>query len=182
METTKNLSIATYVSIALMAAVICVLAPFSIPLPSLVPISLAPLAIYFTAYVLGCVKGTISCAIYLLLGLIGLPVFSSFSSGPGKLFGPTGGYLIGYLFLSLICGFVVERFDNRIIHIIGFVIATAVLYAFGTAWFVFQQKTTWGAAIVACVLPFLIGDAIKIAIACIVGPELRKRLLQAGLL
>lgn len=182
METTKKMSISTYVTIALMAAIICVLSPFSIPLPSLVPISLATLALYFTAYVLGCVKGTISCLIYLLLGLIGIPVFSGFSSGPAKILGPTGGYLLGYIFVSLICGFVVERFENRIAQIIGFVIATAVLYAFGTAWFVFQQKTTWSAAIASCVLPFLFGDAIKIIIACIAGPEIRKRLEQSGLL
>ena len=78
-----------------MTAVICVLAPFSLPIGP-VPISLTNLAIYFVLYMLGVKRGTISYLVYLLIGLVGVPVFSGFTSGPGKLFGPTGGYLIGY--------------------------------------------------------------------------------------
>ena len=83
--------------IALMAAVTCILGPLSVPI-GVVPISLTNFAIYLAIYVLGCRRGTISYIVYLLLGLVGLPVFSGFSSGVGKLFGPTGGYLIGFIF------------------------------------------------------------------------------------
>ena len=96
----------TMVIIGVMAAVTCILGPLSLAIPvSPVPISLTNLAVYFAVYVLGMKKGTISYLIYLLIGLIGLPVFSAFTGGPAKLFGPTGGYLIGFAFMAAICGF-----------------------------------------------------------------------------
>ena len=82
--------------IGVMTAVTCVLAPFSLPIGP-VPISLTNLAIYFSLYVLGTKFGCISYVIYLLIGFIGVPVFSGFTNGPGKLLGPTGGYLIGFI-------------------------------------------------------------------------------------
>ena len=95
----------TMVMISLMAAVICILGPLSLAIPiSPVPISLTNLAVYFTIYVLGTKKGTISYLIYLLIGLIGIPVFSGFTGGPAKLLGPTGGYLIGFIFMALLSG------------------------------------------------------------------------------
>ena len=101
---------ATLALIGLMAAITCIMGPFSIPLPfNLVPISLTNLVIYFTMYILGMKKGTISYCIYLLIGLVGLPVFSAFTGGPGKLLGPTGGYLIGFIFLALISGFFIDK-------------------------------------------------------------------------
>lgn len=169
--------------IGLMAAVTCVLGPLSIPLPfSPVPISLTNLAVYFTIYVIGMKRGTLSYIIYLLLGLVGIPVFSSFTSGPGKLLGPTGGYLIGFIFMALICGFFVDKWPTKIyLHFIGMVIGTAVCYLFGTIWFVYQQSTTFSAALMLCVIPFLPGDLVKIIIAMILGPQIRKRLHAAGL-
>ena len=91
------------VLIALMTAVTCVLGPLSIPLPfSPVPISLTNFAIFLAIFVLGMKSGTISFIIYLLLGAVGVPVFSSFRGGFQVLAGPTGGYLIGFIFLALI--------------------------------------------------------------------------------
>ena len=85
---------------ALMAAVTCILAPLSIPIGP-VPISFTNLAIYLSLYLLGWKKGTISYLIYLLLGLVGLPVFSGFTGGPAKLAGPTGGYIIGFIVMAV---------------------------------------------------------------------------------
>ena len=100
------------VLIALMTAVTCVLGPLSIPLPfSPVPISLTNFAIFLAIFVLGMKNGTISFIIYLLLGAIGVPVFSSFRGGLQVLAGPTGGYLIGFIFLALIMGFALDHFD-----------------------------------------------------------------------
>ena len=170
------------VIIALMAAVICVLGPLSISIPvSPVPISLANLAILFTVYVLGMKRGTISCLLYLLLGLVGLPVFSGFSGGAGKLLGPTGGYLIGYIFLALICGYFIDHFQNRAIHFIGMVLGTLVLYLFGTAWLAYLASMTFGQALAAGVIPFSPGDLAKIVIAMIAGPAVRKSLARAGI-
>ena len=99
-KTTSKFTIYQIAMIAVMTAVTCVLAPLSIPIGP-VPISLTNLVIYFSLYILGTKKGTISYVIYLLIGLVGIPVFSSFTGGPGKLFGPTGGYLIGFIPLAL---------------------------------------------------------------------------------
>lgn len=126
----------TMALIGVMAAVTCILGPLSLAIPvSPVPISLTNLAVYFAIYVLGMKRGTISYCIYLLLGLIGLPVFAAFTGGAGKLFGPTGGYLIGFIFMALICGFFIEKWEKKLyMHFIGMVLGTAVCYVFGTAW------------------------------------------------
>ena len=167
--------------IALMAAVTCILGPLSIPI-GVVPISLTNFAVYLAIYVLGCRRGTISYIVYLLIGLVGLPVFSSFSSGVGKLFGPTGGYLIGFIFMALICGLFIEKWEKKIyMHFIGMVLGTAVCYVFGTAWLAFTAHMGFGAALAAGVIPFIPGDLVKIIIAMIAGPIIRKQLKRAGL-
>ncbi|MCD8039549.1 MAG: biotin transporter BioY [Lachnospiraceae bacterium] len=182
MNEKKKLNTKTLALIGVMTAVTCILGPLSIPLPiSPVPISLTNLAIYFSLYVLGMKKGTVSYLIYLLIGFIGLPVFSSFTSGPAKLLGPTGGYLIGFIFMALIGGFVIDRTGNVPVCFIGLVIATAVCYMFGTAWLAYQGGMTFYAALAAGVIPFIPGDLAKIVIAMLAGPQIRKRLRKAGL-
>ena len=108
----KKISTSTIAMIALMTAVTCILGPLSVPIGP-VPISLTNLAIYFTVILLGWKKGTVSYVIYLLSGLVGVPVFSSFSAGPAKLFGPTGGYLIGFIFLAMISGWFFLKFSGK---------------------------------------------------------------------
>jgi len=167
---------------ALMAAIMCVLGPHSIPIGP-VPVSLTNLVLYFTVFIIGTQYAFVSYVIYLLLGLVGLPVFSNFSGGLAKLAGPTGGYLIGFLFMILICGIVMEKTNYNIIFtILGDVLATAVAYAFGTAWFVFLAKCTLGYALTVCVVPFIGFDFIKIVVAVIIGKQVRKALLAAHLL
>lgn len=173
----------TMAIIGVMTAVTCILGPLSIAIPiSPVPISLTNLAIYFSIYVLGMKRGTISYLIYLLIGFIGLPVFSSFTGGAGKLFGPTGGYLIGFIFMALICGFFIDRWvTKRYMHFIGMVLGTAVCYLFGTVWLAYQTGMGFAAALGAGVIPFIPGDLAKIVIALIAGPVIRKQLNRAGL-
>ena len=117
--TTTTLSTRKLVLIALMTAITCIFAPMAIPIPvSPVPISLTNLVIMISIYVLGFKDATISYIVYLLLGLVGLPVFSGFTGGLGKLAGPTGGYLIGFIFLALISGLFVDKFPkNRILAV-----------------------------------------------------------------
>lgn len=173
----------TMALIGVMAAVTCILGPLSLAIPvSPVPISLTNLAVYFAIYVLGMKRGTISYCIYLLLGLVGLPVFSAFTGGAGKLFGPTGGYLIGFIFMALICGFFIEKWEKKIyMHFIGMVLGTAVCYIFGTAWLAYTAHMGFAAALAAGVIPFIPGDLVKIIIAMIAGPIIRKQLKRAGL-
>lgn len=160
---------------ALMAAVISVLAPLSIPIGP-VPISLTNFAIYISLYVLDWKKGTVSYLIYLLLGLVGLPVFSGFTGGIGKLAGPTGGYIIGFIPMAIIAGILIDKFDKRWIHLLGMIIGTAICYAFGTAWFCLSTGTEAAAALSICVFPFIPGDLIKMLIAVIFAPKIREKL------
>ena len=162
------------VLIALMTAVTCVLGPLSIPLPfSPVQISLTNFAIFLAIFVLGMKNGTISFIIYLLLGAIGVPVFSSFRGGLQVLAGPTGGYLIGFIFLALIMGFALDHFDRKLVPtIIGMIIGMAVCYAFGTVWLAKLLSLSFKEGLMMGVIPYLAGDAAKIIIAAIVGPKL----------
>lgn len=176
-----KLNVSQIAVIGVMAAVTCILGPFSIPI-GVVPISFTNLAIYLAVYALGCKKGTISYLIYLLIGFIGVPVFSAFSSGPAKLFGPTGGYLIGFIFMALICGLFIDKFAGKYyMHFLGMIIGTVVCYAFGTVWLAYQAGMSFPAALAAGVIPFIPGDLIKIVIAVIAGPQIRKQLVKAQL-
>ena len=166
------------VLIAMMTAITCILAPLSIPIPiSPVPISLTNLVLLISVYILGWKDASISFIIYLLLGLAGLPVFSGFSGGLGKIAGPTGGYLAGFIFMTVIAGLAVDIFSGkRLPAVIGMALGTAVAYAFGTAWLAIQMDLTFISALSIGVLPYLAGDTLKIILAVIAGPMLKKRL------
>ncbi len=167
---------------ALMAAVLCVIGPLSVPIGA-IPISLSNFVISLTVWLLGPKFGTLSVAIYLALGAVGMPVFSGYGGGLAKLAGPTGGYLIGYLAMALIGGLFVEKSKgNPVISGIGLVIGVAVSYVFGTAWFIFQMGCELSYALAVCVYPFIAFDLAKVIVACVVGALLRKRLTQAGVL
>ena len=167
---------------ALMAAVMCVLGPLTVPIGA-VPISLANFVICLTAWLLGPKFGTLSVAVYLCIGLIGVPVFSGYGAGLAKLAGPTGGYLVGYLLLALIGGLFIEKSNgNPVVSGIGLVLGDAACYVLGTAWFVFQMQCELGYALSVCVYPFIALDLAKIMVSCVVGALLRKRLVQAGVL
>ena len=181
MENKKKSNIYILAMTAIMAAVTCVLAPLSIPIGP-VPVSLTILAIYLALYLLGWKLGTVSFVVYLLLGLVGLPVFSGFSGGLGKLAGPTGGYIIGFLPMAIVAGLFIDRFRNRGLQFVGMVLGVVICYAFGTAWFCISTGSTLAAAMGLCVLPFLPFDLAKIVIVLILGPILRARLVKAGLL
>ena len=97
----KKLTIYQMATCAIMAALMCILGPLSIPIGP-VPVSLTNLVVLLAAVLLGAKLSTVSAVVYILLGLVGLPVFSGFQGGVAKLAGPTGGYIIGFIFLSFI--------------------------------------------------------------------------------
>ena len=180
----RNQKTKTLVLIGVMTAITCILGPLSITIPiSPVPISFTNLAIYFTAILLGWKKGTISCLVYLLIGFIGIPVFSGFTGGPAKLLGPTGGYLIGFILMALISGLFVDIFKDKIaMYALGAIIGTIITYALGTGWLAYQANLTFKAALFAGVIPYIPGDLAKIIIATINGHIIKKRLEKNGYL
>lgn len=169
-------------AVGLMTALLCILGPMTLAIPvSPVPISLQNLVIYLSVYILGCKLGSISYLVYLLLGLVGLPVLSGFTGGVGKLFGPTGGYLIGFIFMAVICGLFFEKFDSRAFDFAGMALGTIAAYLFGTVWLAWQAGMGFEAALAAGVLPFIPGDLVKIILILIIGPVIRSRLKKAGI-
>lgn len=180
----KTLSISNMAIIAIMTALTCILAPLSIAIPvSPVPISLTNLVIYFSLYLLGAKRATISYLVYLLLGMVGIPVFSGYTGGLQKLAGPTGGYIIGFIFMAIIAGIFIEKFSkNVVLQLIGMILGTAVCYAFGTVWLAHVASLNFKAALFAGVIPYLPGDFIKMLLALTIGATIRNQLKKAGLI
>ena len=164
---------------ALFAALLAVCAWLVIPIGD-VPFTLQTFGVFAALGLLGGKRGTIAIAVYLLLGAVGIPVFAGFKGGIGTLFGTTGGYLVSYLFMGLIVLLAETLFGDRtIVFLIAGVIALAVCYAFGTAWFVVAYARTagpisWAAALGKCVIPFVLPDLAKLALAVL----LRDRVLR----
>ena len=165
---------------AVMAALICVAGPLTIPFGP-IPLSLATFAVYLAAAVLGSRRGLIAVGVYLLLGLVGVPVFSGFSGGVQKLAGVTGGYLVGYLPCAFLSGLGADltpadtqRPGWRLP--LCMVAGTIALYAIGTAWFILQTGSALASALGLCVLPFLPGDAVKIVAASLLSVPVRRAL------
>lgn len=181
-EERKKISIAQMTTAAMMTAITCILGPVAVPIPvSPVPVSLTNMVIFFMVYLLGMKWGTVSCLLYLLIGLAGLPVFSGFTGGIGKLMGPTGGYLIGFIFLALIAGYFVDRFRGNVpMYVAGMITGMMVTYLFGTLWLARQLGVGFAAGLGAGVIPYLPGDGLKIAAAAIAGPKIKRSLDLAG--
>lgn len=174
----QRVNVRTMTMIALMTAVICILGPLTMPIGP-VPITFTNFAICLAAYLLGWKHGTVSCLLYLLIGMVGIPVFSGFSAGPAKLLGPTGGYFIGYLFLAFFTGLFADKFrGKKILCALGMVIGTILLYGFGTVWLAYQAGMGFAAALGAGVIPFMPGDIIKIILAVTIGSAVNNNMLM----
>ena len=168
----------------LMTSITCILGPISIAVPfSPVPISLGLFGILLTSALLGAKYGTVSCALYILLGLVGLPVFSGFTSGLGVLLGPTGGYLLGYLAVAACSGIQSTRKKSAyLLQGAGLACGLLICYLFGSLWLAHFMSISLGEAILVGVLPYLPADLCKILLALWMGRLLRMRLHKAGLL
>lgn len=164
------------------AAIIAVLAQIIIPLP-LVPITGQTLAIGLVVTILGKKMGTQAVGLYILLGAIGLPVFTAFSGGLGIIFGPTGGYIIGFLPTALVMGMYFERFGYTFTHaVVANVIGMFVTLAFGAVWLKVIADLSWQAALLSGVVPFLVTGVLKAVMAASIGLVVKRRLQQANVL
>ena len=146
---------------AFFAALTAVCSQIAIPLYP-VPVNLAWLPIFLASLLLGSKLGALSQIVYVCLGLVGLPVFSMFRGGLGVLAGSTGGYIVGYILMAAVIGWLYSRGVHSIIAIL---VGAALCYGVGTVWFMYLTKYTVFVALRLCVLPFLLGDGLKILAA-----------------
>lgn len=173
--TTRNLTLT-----AMLAALLCVAGPLTLPLGP-IPLSLVTAVLMLTALLLGAGRAALCCGVYLLIGLLGVPVFSGFTGGIGAFAGPTGGFILGYLPLTVCCGLICARTQRRMPQLLAMLAGTALLYLTGTAWYCWQSGVNASSALTVCVLPFLPGDTLKIAAVLTSGNAIKSRLKKAGL-
>ena len=183
MKQTRKLRTQNLTGIALMTAILCITGPFAIPIGlSPVPVTLSTLTIYLCLFAIGLKKGCVSILLYLLLGFMGLPVFAGFSGGIGKLFGPTGGYLMGYLLLAFIAGLFINKRTNKwYLYLLGMFLGTAACYLFGSVWMAYQMQLSYLTALSIGTLPYLPADLIKMLLALLLGYPLRRAMTSASL-
>lgn len=153
-----------------------------ISIPAAVPFTMQTFGVFLAVSVLGGKRGTLAVVVYVLLGAVGIPVFSGFGAGIGILMGNTGGYIVGFIFSALVMWFMESVLGGRIwVQAVSMVLGLVVCYAFGTAWFLFVYMRANGAVSLMtvlgwCVIPFIIPDAVKIVLALTVSRALRKPL------
>ncbi len=167
------------VYIALGAVLITVCSWISIPTE--IPFTLQTMAVVFVCALLGGGRGCVSVVIYILLGAVGVPVFAGMTGGFAKLIGMTGGYIIGFIFTALVMWLFQKLFgkDGLLWTAVSMVLGIAVCYLFGSAWFYIVYVNNTGAigvgsVLAMCVVPFIIPDLIKIALALVLSNRLRK--------
>lgn len=161
---------------ALMVAMNCVSAYIIIPLPfSLSPLALQTLIVNLTGYVLNAKQAFMTMLVYLLVGLAGVPVFTGGSAGPGKLFGPTGGYIIGFLFTAVFLAyFRGEKYSFKRYALLGCVIGIPLIYVFGVVQLKLITGMGWDKAIMTGALPFIPLDIVKCLAAAVIAGQINR--------
>lgn len=159
---------------ALFVAMSAVLSQVSIPI-GVVPINLTHVSIFLAAGILGARLGALSQLAYAILGAIGLPIFSGFSGGIGIVLGPTGGFIVGYVVSAFVVGFLIEKTEDTYIGLFASMYAGwLVTYMIGIPWFMVTTGTSnVGAALMACMVPFLPGDLAKTILSTVLVKRLR---------
>ena len=151
-----------------------------ISIPSTVPFTLQTFAVFCVLSLLGGKRGTVSIIIYILLGAVGMPVFAGFTGGIGILLGTTGGYIISFILMGLLFWLAEHFFGNALpVRIVSMLAGLLVCYAFGTGWFLWVYARQSGAvgigtALSWCVLPFILPDLAKMALAVGIAGRVKK--------
>lgn len=163
MQSTDSLRMMVMAS--LFAALIAAGAFLAIPIGP-VPIYLANFFVMLAGLILGPRWGSAAVSAYLLAGTLGLPVFAGGTGGIGRFLGPTGGYLLAYLPAVFLVGLISKRAKPSLAwDVMAMLAATTVIYGMGVPWLKTITGMTWGKSLAVGVIPFLIGDGIKIATA-----------------
>ena len=145
-----------------------------------VPFTLQTFGVFMAVGVLGGKRGSLAVLVYILLGTIGVPVFANFTGGFGILLNNTGGYIVGFLFSALVM-WAIEAIWGKspVVQILSMIAGLIVCYAMGTVWFMVVYTKTSGAVSLGtvlgwCVIPFIIPDLVKIALAFVLSRRVRK--------
>lgn len=174
----KKLTTLDMAYIGLFACVMAICAWISIP--GQIPFTLQTMGVFLAVGLLGGKRGTLAVLVYVLLGAVGLPVFSGFTGGIGRLMGATGGYILGFLASALIMWAVEKLLPNKLwALVLGMVLGLVACYAFGTAWFLVVYTKAKGAislmsVLGMCVIPYIIPDLLKIALALVLTKTLKR--------
>ncbi len=176
-KTDSQIKTTDLVYVAIGAALIVICSWISIP--TAVPFTLQTFSVFTVLSLLGGRRGTLSILVYILMGAVGIPVFSGFKGGVGVLFGNTGGYILGFLLTGLIF-ILFERFfgTKTVSVIVALLLGLALCYAFGTAWFMYLYlKNTGEVGLMTvlswCVFPFIIPDLIKLTLALFISRRVK---------
>lgn len=175
MENNIKLSAKSLALVGMFSALIAVFSQISIPLPAGVPITLQTLGIALCGYILGWKLGIFSIGAYILLGSIGIPVFANFKSGINILFGMTGGFIWGFIFMTLICG-IAKKYNNKFLCISLGIIGLLICHLLGVLQFSLLSGNSIKQSIIVASLPFIIKDIVSIIIAYFISININKKL------
>ena len=166
------------------AALTAVLSQIAIPLPfTPVPINLATLSVLASGAILGAKTGAMSQIVYMILGIVGIPVFAQMTTGIGIILGPTGGYIIGYVAAAFVTGFITDRYSTTFIaYPTAMVLGTVACYTFGTVWFMAVTGNSFVQSLAMCVIPFIPGDVLKIIATSLLANRLKPILSKCGII
>lgn len=178
----KKLTVYELTKCAMFAALLAICSWITVP--SVIPFTMQTFAVFTMCAVLGTKLSVITVMVYIVLGAIGLPVFSGFRGGVGVLIGATGGYIWGFLLTALACGILIDLQKkcgkkSKIFTVLSMLVGLILCYASGTLWYyyVYTSKngsTTIWAILCAAVFPYIIPDIIKILLAVLTSGQLKK--------
>lgn len=176
-----KVSTKTIVTVGMFTAVLAVLSILTIPMPSGVPVTLQTFAMALCGYVLGAKKGTLSTVLYVVIGAIGVPVYAGMSGGVGALFGYTGGFIFGFIFMTLLCGLGLSM-KNKVLQVVFGLLGLMVCHLFGVIWFSVVAASTFVNSFLVVSVPYLLKDVISVVAAYFVAIAIRRALYASKLM
>ena len=174
--TTKDI-----VCTGMFAALLSILSQISVPFPSGVPVTLQTFAVALTGFVLSWKLGAASTLVYILMGAVGVPVFSGFLGGVQVLVNYTGGFIWGFIGMAVLCGLAAEK-SNKVLVALLSLAGLSACHIFGVVQFMLVMKMGFVESFLLASAPYIIKDIISVILAYVLGSQIRKRLLKAGLL
>ena len=160
------------VYIGLLSALLCVLAPLSLNI-NVIPFSLATLVIMLYGEVFSFKISFTSVLIYVMLGIVGLPVFSGYGAGMAKILSPSGGFILGYMPLVAIISILNKNKTNKVYKFIILLLSNIVLYIIGTVYYSILTKNSFISGLAVCMIPFIIPDIIKMLIVLLIEDKIK---------